>query len=129
MVGRAIFASRMQTRLHQDSVRHDDDKMTVPRARLLDLLKTQCQIFSTTFNPEGVRTGNKVLRQRLKGPALAAWYPRKSVGVRDVIKEFAPQFGASDFVEDARVQKNYELKQRGKGAPAKQKTKKEPKKR
>lgn len=31
-----------------------------------------------------MRLGNKILRQRLRGPALAAWYPRKTVSFRDL---------------------------------------------
>lgn len=34
--------------------------------------------------------GNKILRQRLRGPSLAAWYPRKIVDIKDVQREFAP---------------------------------------
>jgi len=82
--------------------------MSVPRARILDLMKAssalpqpnatfsltdlqvRCQVFSTTYNPEGIRTGNKILRQRLRGPALASYYPRKMSTVQDMIKEFAP---------------------------------------
>jgi hypothetical protein len=55
---------------------------------LLTETQVRCQVFSTTFNPEGIRTGNKVLRQRLRGPALASYYPRKVSTVRDLIKEF-----------------------------------------
>lgn len=81
-------------------------KMSVPRARLLDLMKVcrpshffaratltaqaRCELFSTTFNPEGIRTGNKILRQKLKGPALASYYPRKVLTFRDFYKEFEP---------------------------------------
>lgn len=42
------------------------------------------------FNPEGLRLGNKVLRQRLRGPALASWYPRKTVSFRDMQDTFRP---------------------------------------
>lgn len=100
----------------------EHDKMSVPRARLLDLMKVciptpiygaavtnetqvQCQIFSSTFNPEGIRTGNKVLRQRLRGPALAAYYPRKVATVRDLIKEFEPlHLTTEDEEEDDRLE-------------------------
>lgn len=34
--------------------------------------------------------GNKILRQRLKGPALASYYPRKLMAFRDFQKEFEP---------------------------------------
>ncbi|EAQ83822.1 hypothetical protein CHGG_10226 [Chaetomium globosum CBS 148.51] len=60
--------------------------MSVPRARLLALMK----LFSTTYNPEGIRTGNKILRQRLRGPALASYYPRKVMAFRDFQDEFRP---------------------------------------
>lgn len=42
------------------------------------------------FNPERLRLGNKVLRQRLRGPALAAWYPRKTVSFRDLQDAYRP---------------------------------------
>lgn len=34
--------------------------------------------------------GNKILRQKLKGPALASYYPRKVMTFRDFQKEFKP---------------------------------------
>ncbi|KAI1750649.1 mitochondrial ribosomal subunit S27-domain-containing protein [Xylaria castorea] len=60
----------------------------VPRARLLDLMKVQCQIFSTTYNPERIRMGNKILRQRLRGPSLAKYYPAKGPTINTLEKEF-----------------------------------------
>ncbi|KAM0325404.1 hypothetical protein ACHAQA_007390 [Verticillium albo-atrum] len=101
--------------------------MSVPRARLLDLMKAQCQIFATTYNPEGVRMGNKVLRQRLKGPALASYYPRKVVSINTVMKAFGPQFTTFDLKEEERLDHISSLKARGKGAPKKKKTKSAPK--
>ncbi|KAI2620816.1 mitochondrial ribosomal subunit S27-domain-containing protein [Xylaria nigripes] len=62
--------------------------MAVPRARLLDLMKVQCQIFSTTFNPEGIRMGNKILRQRLRGPSLVKYYPPRGPTINTLEKEF-----------------------------------------
>ncbi|ETS78663.1 hypothetical protein PFICI_08516 [Pestalotiopsis fici W106-1] len=62
--------------------------MSVPRARVLDLMKKQCEIFSTTFNPTGVRMGNKILRQRLKGPSMKNYYPPKGPQLRDLYKQF-----------------------------------------
>ncbi len=50
--------------------------------------QARCELFSTTFNPEGIRTGNKILRQRLKGPALASYYPRKQITFREFQQEF-----------------------------------------
>jgi len=96
-------------------------KMSVPRARLLDLMKVrrkriqytdikliiaqaQCQVFATTFNPEGVRMGNKILRQRLKGPAVAAYYPRKMATIKDVKREFGPVLATWDEGEEDRFE-------------------------
>lgn len=75
--------------------------MTVPKSRLLDLLKVisynaitirirtnriqvQCRIFSMTYNPERLRIGSKILRQRLKGPSVVAYYPKKGPTLRDL---------------------------------------------
>ena len=57
---------------------------------LLTDVQVRCQVFSTTYNPEGIRTGNKILRQRLRGPALASYYPRKMSTVQDMMKMFEP---------------------------------------
>ncbi|KLU83383.1 hypothetical protein MAPG_02445, partial [Magnaporthiopsis poae ATCC 64411] len=102
-------------------------KMSVPRARLLELLKARCQIFATTFNPEGVRTGNKVLRQRLRGPALAAYYPRRLVTFNDIRNEFGNEFVMENEPEKERLRKVEALKLRGKGAPKKKKGPPDPK--
>ena len=94
--------------------------MTVPYSRYLDLVKVlirpvlsmaillsnvnapwqaQCRIFSHTFNPGHLRLGNKVLRQRLRGPALVSWYPKKTVSLKDLKNEIRP-LGLTTFDED-----------------------------
>ncbi|EGX93200.1 mitochondrial 37S ribosomal protein S27, putative [Cordyceps militaris CM01] len=78
--------------------------MSIPRARVVDLMKAQCKVFATTFNPEGTRLGNKVLRQRLRGPATAAYYPRKIVTIKDVKAEFGPELDTWDPDEEARFE-------------------------
>ncbi|CAK7217138.1 mitochondral 37S ribosomal protein S27 [Sporothrix bragantina] len=88
--------------------------MSVPRARLLDLMKVQCKVFSTTFNPEGIRMGNKVLRQRLRGPALASYYPRKVVTIKDLQREFSDYTIINEEEED-RLEHLAGLRARGKG--------------
>ena len=50
------------------------------------------------YNPDRLRLGNKVLRQRLRGPALAAWYPRKTVSFRDLQDTYKP-LGLTTFDE------------------------------
>lgn len=67
------------------------------------VMQVQCRIFSTTFNPEGLRTGNKVLRQRLKGPALAAYYPRRTATLRD-LKEAYPDLETWAEDEEERLE-------------------------
>lgn len=95
--------------------------MSVPRARLLDLMKVwllfslqncppanqlqaQCQVFATNFNPDGIRMGNKVLRQRLRGPALAAYYPRRVATIKDVRQEFGPGLDTWEDAEEDRFE-------------------------
>ncbi|KAI0457185.1 mitochondrial ribosomal subunit S27-domain-containing protein [Xylaria acuta] len=95
----------------------------VPRARLLDLMKVQCQIFATTYNPEGIRMGNKILRQRLRGPSLAKYYPAKGPTINTLEKEFR-SLGLETLneEEDDRQEHLAGRRQRGKGAPKKKRT-------
>lgn len=86
-------------------------------------MQAQCSIFSTTFNPERLRTGNKILRQRLKGPALAAYYPRKPVTIADLQKDFKRfDLETWDEYEEDRLEGLQIAKLRGKGAPKKKRT-------
>ncbi|PPJ55251.1 hypothetical protein CBER1_04285 [Cercospora berteroae] len=101
--------------------------MSVPRSRLLDLMKAQCRIFNTTFNPTAQRLGNKVLRQRLKGPSLAAYYPRRVATFVD-LKRLYPGYELYDDFEEDRLEHLQIAKSRGKGAPKKKKAKTETKK-
>ncbi|KIX03513.1 uncharacterized protein Z518_07066 [Rhinocladiella mackenziei CBS 650.93] len=96
---------------------------SAPRGRLLELAKLQCSIFGTTFNPNRQRLGNKILRQRLKGPTLAAYYPRRSATVEDVINEFK-KFDLTGFneEEEQRLERVQLAKLRGKGPPKKKRT-------
>ncbi|KAI4135006.1 MAG: hypothetical protein LQ347_001041 [Umbilicaria vellea] len=90
-------------------------------------MKLQCRIFSTTFNPERLRSGNKVLRQRLRGPATAAYYPRKVVTFKDLQKAY-PDLETWDEEEEDRLEAIRVAKQKGKSAPKKKKTAGESKK-
>ncbi|RQM04747.1 hypothetical protein DH86_00004056 [Scytalidium sp. 3C] len=101
--------------------------MSVSRSRILDLMKVQCRIFGSVFNPEGLRTGNKILRQRLKGPILAAYYPRKVATFKDLQRKF-PDLDMYNEEEEERLEKIKLLKARGKGAPKKKRTKEDSKK-
>ncbi|KAL4903551.1 hypothetical protein BDW74DRAFT_156634 [Aspergillus multicolor] len=66
--------------------------------RLLDLARVQCRVFSLNFNPDRLRLGNKVLRQRLRGPALAEWYPKKTVSFKD-LRTTCKSLGLTTFDE------------------------------
>ncbi|KAL3421298.1 hypothetical protein PVAG01_07743 [Phlyctema vagabunda] len=110
--------------------------MSVARSRLLDLMKVQCKVFSTTFNPEGLRTGNQILRARLRGPSLIQYYPRKVATVNMLQKAYRKfgreQMGVEletwDEKEEDRLEHIKLLKARGKGAPKKKRTIEESKK-
>ncbi|KAH9908210.1 mitochondrial ribosomal subunit S27-domain-containing protein [Xylariomycetidae sp. FL2044] len=95
----------------------------VPRARLLDLMKAQCQIFSTTYNPDRIRMGNKILRQRLRGPTLAKYYPARGPDIKTLEKEFKSlDLEVLDEDEDDRQEHLEGLRMRGKNAPKKKRT-------
>lgn len=49
--------------------------------------------------------GNKVLRQRLRGPALAAYYPRRVVTFEDLQREFAPDLLAMNEWDEDRLER------------------------
>ncbi|KAL8669357.1 MAG: hypothetical protein Q9168_006049 [Polycauliona sp. 1 TL-2023] len=104
--------------------------MSVAKSRILDLMKVQCRIFSMTFNPERTRTGNKILRQRLKGPSVATYYPRRVATYKDLEKLY-PELETWDDEEEDRLEHIglYDImKARGKGAPKKKRSKDESKK-
>ncbi|KAK5134907.1 hypothetical protein LTR08_005997 [Meristemomyces frigidus] len=101
--------------------------MAVPRARILDLMKVQSRIFSTIFNPAAARLGNKILRQRLKGPSLAAYYPRRVATFKD-LKALYPGHEMYDETEEDRLEHIQIQKSKGKGAPKKKRSKNESKK-
>ncbi|RMZ86693.1 hypothetical protein DV736_g6083, partial [Chaetothyriales sp. CBS 134916] len=97
---------------------------SVSRSRLLQLTKVQSTIFAQTFNPSQLRLGTKVLHQRLRGRTLAAYYPRRSATVGDLLKGFK-RFGLEGWDEEQldREEKVAVAKIRGKGAPKKIRTK------
>ncbi|CAZ80210.1 unnamed protein product [Tuber melanosporum] len=96
-------------------------KALPPRERLQELAKTSARIFSTTYNPHNLRTGNRVLRERLKGPTLLDYYfPGRRVGVVD-LRRYFPMMSFADEDERQRLLDVQSKKLRGKGAPKKKK--------
>jgi len=94
--------------------------MTTSLPRLSTLFQTQCRIFDTIYNPTRARLGNKILRQRLKGPALAAYYPRRLATIQTLERAY-PGYEFANEEEDDRLENVQVAKSRGKGAPKKRK--------
>lgn len=72
-----------------------------------------------TYNPERTRTGNKILRQRLKGPSVAAYYPRRLPTIKDLRKAY-PDLETWDEDEEDRLESItvYEFYIKSKGVQA-----------
>ncbi|KAI1084077.1 mitochondrial ribosomal subunit S27-domain-containing protein [Whalleya microplaca] len=96
--------------------------MAVTRERLLNLMKAQCEIFSTTYNPDGIRMGNVILKQRLRGPSLAKYYPPRGPTINKLANDFKVlQLESINEREDDRIEHLAAVKARGKGPPKKMK--------
>ncbi|KAK7190165.1 hypothetical protein DPSP01_008000 [Paraphaeosphaeria sporulosa] len=99
----------------------------VSRARVLDLMKVQCKVFSTTFNPERIRLGSRILHQRLKGPSVASYYPPR-IGTIPHLRKLYPNFSVMDEQEEDWLEHLGVAKSRGKSPPKKKRTAAESKK-
>ncbi|KAH8833589.1 mitochondrial ribosomal subunit S27-domain-containing protein [Flagelloscypha sp. PMI_526] len=93
----------------------------VARSTVAALEQLRCQVFQTSYNPTGIRTGAKYLRRRMRGPALLSYYP-PDVNLATLARSF-PELELRDDDEETRIQDVEEKKARGKGAPKKAKTK------
>ncbi|KAL2041656.1 hypothetical protein N7G274_005440 [Stereocaulon virgatum] len=98
--------------------------MAVPQSRLQALHKLQTTLFSQTYNPQHLRTGNKILRQRLRGPAIASYYPRRLATMKDLKNayknfEVGVDMQTWDEEEEERLERVGLKKLGGKGAPKK----------
>ena len=68
--------------------------------------------------------GNKVLRQRLRGPTLAAYYPRKTATLEDLQRAFRKHdLKIINPEQEERVENIAVAKLKGKGPPKKKKEK------
>lgn len=66
--------------------------------------------------------GNKILRQRLRGPSLAKYYPPRGPTVNTLEKEFKRlELETINEEEEDRLEHLAGVKSRGKGAPKKKK--------
>ncbi|KAF2272269.1 uncharacterized protein EI97DRAFT_437035 [Westerdykella ornata] len=101
--------------------------MAVPRQRVLDLMKARCRIFSTTYNPTGLRLGTRILHERLKGPSVASYYPPR-IGTIKQLRALYPEFTIIDEKEEDWLEHLQIARSRGKENPKKKKTAAESKK-
>lgn len=72
-----------------------------PASRLQELAKLRSDIFGTTFNPESLRTGSKILKARLRGPAMLAYYGQRFSGFK-ALNAAIPGLELRDVVEEQR---------------------------
>lgn len=70
-------------------------------ARLQTLQKLRSQIFGTTFNPLSLRTGSKVLKARLRGPAMLRYYGERMSGFAG-LNNAIPNLELRDVAEETR---------------------------
>ncbi|KAF9346881.1 hypothetical protein BGX26_001618 [Mortierella sp. AD094] len=92
---------------------------TQATSRLALINKISTAIFGNVYNPQGIRTGNKILRQRLVGPTINSYYPNvKQIKLREITK-MAPEMNLVDQGEKVRLEDLAERKKRGKGPPKK----------
>ncbi|KAM7268042.1 hypothetical protein ACFE04_010208 [Oxalis oulophora] len=85
-------------------------KNILAKAVMVGVDEARARIFGHMLNPTGQRTAHKILRKKLIGEKVAAWYPHD-------IKEDDPMLMAREQQE--RLSKLEMLKRRGKGPPKK----------
>jgi small subunit ribosomal protein S33 len=92
------------------------------KARLATLSELTARLFDNVYNPTGVRTGNKVLRQRLIGPVLTSYYPelfgKEAMVYRKIARAF-PELQLVNVANEERLDELERRRRRGKGAPKK----------
>ncbi|KAK9471821.1 mitochondrial 37S ribosomal protein mS33 [Dipodascopsis tothii] len=88
-------------------------------SRLQDLYKASAKVFRQVYNPTNARTGNKVLRQKLRGPALTNYYMAPGFPTLKDLRQSHPFLDIRDVEEERRVEMVALRRRRGKGAPKK----------
>ena len=95
--------------------------MAVPRQRVLALMQASCRVFNTTYNPERVRLGSRILHQRLKGAAVSSYYPPR-IGTIPQLRSLYPEHEILDDKEEDWLEHLGVAKSRGKSPPKKKRT-------
>lgn len=70
-------------------------------ARLQQLAKLRCDVLGTVYNPHSLRTGSKVLKARLRGPAMLRYYGERFSSFRG-LNAATPGLELRDLVEETR---------------------------
>lgn len=83
-------------------------------ARLQQLTKLRASVFETTYNPESLRLGNKVLKARLRGPAMLRYYGERISGWAG-LNAAVPNLELKDIAEETRLIDLETRRKRGKG--------------
>ena len=83
-------------------------------ARLQQLSKLRASLFETTFNPDSLRTGSKVLKARLRGPAMLRYYGERISGWAG-LNAAVPNLELKDVAEETRLIDLETRRKRGKG--------------
>lgn len=77
-------------------------KQALPSAaRLQALTKLRSEVFGTAYNPESLRTGSKVLKARLRGPAMLRYYGQRISGWAG-LNAAVPNLELKDVAEETR---------------------------
>ena len=93
------------------------------RQRLLEVKKLTADIFDAHWNPDRTRNGAKILRAKLKGPEVAAYYGvNDSMPTFNDFKKWFPELKLVDPKEAYRLKMVEDRKKRSKGAPKKKKS-------
>ncbi|OAV92210.1 hypothetical protein PTTG_03276 [Puccinia triticina 1-1 BBBD Race 1] len=101
--------------------------------RLQALAKAQSTVFQTPFNPRDIRTGDRYLTKKLKGPLLQTYYPPvRPVNFKQLNQIFVQTAKANgvtgrdleywklpDLREEKRLERVAYNRKRGKGPPKK----------
>ena len=81
----------------------------------------QCRVFGTTYNPNGVRMGTRILHERLKGEQVASYYPPR-IGTIKQLRALYPEWTVIDEKEEDWVEHLTIARSRGKENPKKKRT-------
>ncbi|GAA6004566.1 hypothetical protein JCM10207_000938 [Rhodosporidiobolus poonsookiae] len=89
-----------------------------PASRLQELVKLRSSIFGTTYNPDSLRTGSKILKARLRGPTMVQYYGQRFSGWK-ALNAAIPGLELRDVVEEQRLIDIEAMRKRGKVKPKK----------